>query len=44
MNEAPTVYVVDDDPSYLAAVVRLLHAAGFEVQGFSSPATLLASH
>ena len=43
MNEGPTVYVVDDDASYLAAVVRLLHAAGFEVQGFSSPTTLLES-
>jgi len=41
VNEASTVYVVDDDASYLAAVVRLLHAAGFDVQGFSSAAALL---
>ena len=32
----PAVYVVDDDPSFLAAVSRLLRAAGFEAKTFSS--------
>jgi FixJ family two-component response regulator len=33
---APKVFVVDDDPSFLGSMVRLLHASGFSAQGFSS--------
>lgn len=36
-DEESIVYVVDDDPSVLKAVSRLLKAAGFRVMGFSSP-------
>ena len=32
----PTVYIVDDDISFLAAISRLLQAAGFAVKPFSS--------
>lgn len=39
---APTVYIVDDDASFLKAVSRLLRAAGFTVQTFASAAALLA--
>lgn len=35
-DETPTVFVVDDDPSHLASVARLLRAAGFHVAPFSS--------
>ena len=31
----PTVYVVDDDRSFLAAISRLLRAKGFEVKTVS---------
>jgi FixJ family two-component response regulator len=37
----PVVYVVDDDASYLAAIARLLRAAGHRVETFSSAAELL---
>jgi FixJ family two-component response regulator len=33
---APKVFVVDDDPSFLASMVRLLRASGYSTQGFSS--------
>jgi RNA polymerase sigma factor (sigma-70 family) len=33
---APKVFVVDDDPSFLGGMVRLLRAAEYAVQGFSS--------
>jgi FixJ family two-component response regulator len=36
MNSPATVYIVDDDSSYLSAVGRLLRAAGFKVQAFPS--------
>ncbi|HEV8018906.1 MAG TPA: response regulator [Steroidobacteraceae bacterium] len=43
MSESgPVVRVVDDDLSFLAAVARLLKAAGYTVQTFSSAAELLA--
>ena len=37
----PVVYVVDDDLSYLAAVTRLLKAAGYRVEASSSAAEFL---
>lgn len=36
----PTVFVVDDDTSFLASVSRLLRASGFLVKAFSSAANL----
>lgn len=42
MNDAPpTVFVVDDDPSYRRAVARLLRASGFAVAVFASGRELL---
>lgn len=38
---APTVLVVDDDPSVLRALERLLRAAGYAVEGYASPQTFL---
>jgi FixJ family two-component response regulator len=35
------VLVVDDDPSALGAIVRLIRSAGFKVRGFSHPNALL---
>jgi len=32
----PKVFVVDDDPSFLGGMVRLLRASGYSTQGFSS--------
>ena len=38
MNQAaPTVFVVDDDPSVLRALQRLLQSAGWQAQTFGSP-------
>jgi FixJ family two-component response regulator len=39
-----TVYIVDDDPSVLKAVSRLLRTAGFNVATFSSPQRFLDHH
>lgn len=39
---APTVHLVDDDASYLAAVARLLRAHGLAVRTFASASALLA--
>jgi FixJ family two-component response regulator len=36
--------VVDDDPSVLRALTRLLSAAGLEARGFPSPAAFLQAH
>jgi len=36
-----TVYVVDDDPAVVLAVVRLLRSESFEVRSFRSPAEFL---
>jgi FixJ family two-component response regulator len=38
------VFVVDDDPSVLRALTRLLHAAGYRVSAFRSPQEFLAAH
>jgi two-component system response regulator FixJ len=40
----PTVQIVDDDASFLAATSRLLRASGFAVQTFSSASDFLAQH
>lgn len=42
MNE-PTVFIVDDDPSALRGITRLVQAAGFKAEPFSSAADFLAS-
>jgi FixJ family two-component response regulator len=39
-----TVYVVDDEPDMLKALVRLLGAVGFSVRTFASPEQFLAQH
>jgi CheY-like chemotaxis protein len=41
--EAATVVVVDDDPSVLRALSRLIQSAGFKVLSFDRPSALLAS-
>ena len=41
--EAATVVVVDDDPSVLRALSRLIQTAGFRVLSFDRPSALLAS-
>jgi FixJ family two-component response regulator len=41
MTPAPIIYLVDDDPSFLPAISRLLGAAGYTVRAFSSPAEFL---
>lgn len=41
-QSSSVVRVVDDDPSFLAAIARLLRAAGYTVQTFESAADLLA--
>jgi FixJ family two-component response regulator len=38
-----TVLIVEDDPSVLDSLERLVRAAGFAVQSFSSPGALLRS-
>ena len=40
---SPTIFVVDDDPSFLAAVSRLLRATGHPVRTFSSASEFLQS-
>jgi FixJ family two-component response regulator len=40
---APTIFVVDDDPSFLTAVARLLRATGHPVKTFSSASEFLQS-
>ncbi|HOB97837.1 MAG TPA: response regulator [Verrucomicrobiota bacterium] len=43
MNPAqPTVFVVDDDTSFLTAIARLLKAGGYAFQGFASATEFLA--
>jgi two-component system, LuxR family, response regulator FixJ len=42
-GEAATVIVVDDDPSVLRALSRLIQAVGFKVLTFERPSALLAS-
>ena len=43
MAETPTIFVVDDDASFLSAVSRLLRAAGFDVKTFSSATEFLGN-
>lgn len=40
----PTVFVVDDDPSVLKGVKRLLRSAGFTAEVFASPQDFLERH
>ena len=42
-EEAPIVFVVDDDPSVRTSTERLVRSAGFEVKTFGSAAEFLAS-
>jgi FixJ family two-component response regulator len=42
MNMRPTVFVVDDDPSVLKSLVRLLRSFGFDVETFASAELFLA--
>jgi FixJ family two-component response regulator len=37
----PTVHIVDDDPSFLAAISRLLRVSGFTVETFSTASDFL---
>ena len=39
---SPTIFIVDDDASFLTAVGRMLHASGFAVKTFGSAAEFLA--
>jgi FixJ family two-component response regulator len=39
-----TVFVVDDDPSVLKALTRLLKHAGYEVEAYISPMAFLEGH
>ena len=41
-DNGPVVHVVDDDPSFLVAVARLLRATGHTVRTFAAGAELLA--
>jgi FixJ family two-component response regulator len=42
-GERPTVFVVDDDPSILRALGRLIRSAGFEAKTFDRPGLLLSA-
>jgi FixJ family two-component response regulator len=44
VEEHSVVYLVDDDPSVLRALTRLLSAEGFETRPFTSPRCFLAEH
>ncbi len=39
---SPTVFLVDDDPSFLSSMARLCRASGFAIRTFSSAADFLA--
>ena len=39
----PTVFIIDDDPSALRGITRLVQAAGFKAEPFASAADFLAS-
>src|SRR6185503_14060364 len=43
-DKAPVVFLIDDDPSVLKSVTRLLSAAGFETRPYSSPKSFLDNH
>jgi FixJ family two-component response regulator len=38
----PVVFIIDDDPSVLRALARLIRASGYDVRAFSQPSALLA--
>ena len=42
-GDRPTVFVVDDDPSILRALGRLIRSAGFEAETFDRPGLLLSA-
>jgi FixJ family two-component response regulator len=42
-KQRPTVLVVDDDPSVLRAIARLIRAARFDARTFERPGLLLAA-
>lgn len=44
MNIEPIVYMVDDDPGVLRALIRLLRTEGFTVRAFNSPKEFLLAH
>ena len=39
---APTVFIVDDDASFLASIERMLRASGYSVKGFASASNFLS--
>ena len=41
VQEVPTVFIVDDDPSILRSLQRLLQSAGWATQAYSSPEEFL---
>jgi len=41
-DPSPTVFVVDDDPSFRSGITRLLRASGYRAEGFSSAREFLA--
>ena len=43
ITQKPIIIVIDDDPSILKALSRLVSGAGFEVRTFDRPSTLLRS-
>src|SRR5438270_2720116 len=43
-NPNGVVYLLDDEPGMVKAVTRLLRAKGFEVQGFTTPASFLEAY
>jgi FixJ family two-component response regulator len=42
-QEKPVVYIIDDDPSVLRGLARLMKAHGFVAQAFASARAVLAS-
>src|SRR5262245_12668657 len=44
MDAEPVVFIVDDDPSVLKALTRLLSGEGFHARPFASPTQFLRDH
>jgi FixJ family two-component response regulator len=44
MSDNFSVFLIDDDPSVLKALKRLLSAKGYDTKSFTSPKEFLASH
>jgi FixJ family two-component response regulator len=44
MESVPTVFIVDDDASFVRALERLLRAEGFATRSWTSVTTFLAEH